>query len=76
MGEEEQQPKKKQAQEFLEDNCYERHGIYTWHIPSVRGITFADNTVSQVDGKQISFLPISFSQGQIHAYLQSLLLVS
>lgn len=65
-----------QAREFLEYNCYESHSTCTWHIPSVRGIKFAENILSQVGGKQISALPVSLSQGQIRAHLQSLLLAS
>lgn len=68
--------KKIQAQGFLEDNCYESHSTGTWHTPSVRGIKFAENILSQVDGRQISVLPVSLSQGQIPAPLQSIVLAS
>lgn len=68
--------KKIHAQGFLEDNCYESQGTCTWHMPSVRGIEFAENILSQAGGRQISVLPVSLSQGQIHAHLRSLLLAS
>lgn len=45
-------------------------------MPSVRGIEFAENILSQAGGRQISVLPVSLSQGQIHAHLRSLLLAS
>lgn len=76
VGEEEQQPKKYTPKVFLEDNCYESQGTCTWHMPSVRGIEFAENILSQAGGRQISVLPVSLSQGQIHAHLRSLLLAS
>lgn len=71
---------KHQAQDLLEDNCYENHCTYTWHIPPEIGIflqhILAENILSQAGGKQISVLPVSLSQGQIHGQLQSLLLAS
>ena len=38
--------KKIQAQDFLEENCYESHSTCICYIPSVRGIKFAENILS------------------------------
>lgn len=57
-----------QAQNFLEDNCYENHCTYTWHIPPETGISLrhipAGNILSQAGGKQISVLPVAFHKAR------------